>query len=116
MDHPQSFAIAVVVIVLIAVLLVREARIRTYLRVHGQEVTATVTAIWTRRDTDDDVSRARRYVHRVTATWTDARTGQSFTFRARFRSGSRSQSRYVVGGPMAVLLDPANPARYRLHH
>jgi hypothetical protein len=80
----------------------QQARTSDRLDRNGKRIVATITSI----------EKLPGPCYIITASWTDPRTGVSYTFESD--PDPRPPERYVEGAPIAVLLDPANPWRYRL--
>ena len=80
-----------------------------WLRSHGKQVIALVTSI--QHETGKTASGFARDNHYVTATWTDPRTGRTYTFWTWVMNSRPPVTR---GSLVPVLIDPANPKRYTL--
>lgn len=81
----------------------------TWLRHHGRQIIAMVTSIqYEMGKTAWGFSRDNYY---VTATWTNPRTGRTYTFWTWIMNSSPT---YTKGSLVPVLIDPNNPKRYAL--
>ena len=81
-----------------------------WLRSHGKRVVALVTSI--RHETGKTRCGFSRDNSSVTATWTDPRTGRTYTFWAWSLD---ARPAYTKGSLIPVLIDPNNPKRYALN-
>lgn len=80
-----------------------------WLRSHGKQVVALVTSI--RHETGKTRCGFSRDNSSVTATWTDPRTGRTYTFWTWVMN---SRPLVTRGSLVPVLIDPKNPRRYTL--
>jgi hypothetical protein len=76
---------------------------------HGRQVIAVVTSI--RQETGKTAWGFSRDNYYVTATWTNPRTGRTYTFWTWIM---HSRPAYTKGSLVPVLIDPRNPKRYVL--
>ncbi len=79
------------------------------LRYHGKRIIAMVTSI--RHETGKTATGFSRDNYYVTATWTNPRTGQTYTFWTWIMN---AHAIYTKGSLVPVLIDPKNPKRYTL--
>jgi hypothetical protein len=77
---------------------------------HGRQITAVVTSI--RHETGKNAWGISRDNYYLTATWTNPRTGRTFTFWTWIMHSSPA---YTKGSLVPVLIDPKNPKRYALN-
>ena len=77
---------------------------------HGSQITAVVTSI--RHETGKTAWGFIRNNYYVTATWTNPRTGQTYTFWTWIMN---ARPAYTKGSLVTVLIDPNNPKRYALN-
>jgi hypothetical protein len=84
-------------------------RIR-WLTYHGRQIIAMVTSI--RHETGKSAWGISRDNYYVTATWTNPRTGRTYTFWTWVMN---SKPAYTKGSLVPVLIDPHNPKRYALN-
>ena len=80
-----------------------------WLRSHGKQIIAMVTSI--RHETGKTAWGFSRDNYYVTATWTNPRTGRTYTF---WSWAMRSGPAYTPGNLVPVVIDPDNPKRYAL--
>lgn len=83
-------------------------RIR-WLPSHGRQITAVVTSI--RHESGKTGWGFPRDNYAVTTTWTNSRTGRTYTF---WTWAMRSGPAYTPGSLVPVVIDPDNPKRYTL--
>ena len=81
-----------------------------WLQSHGRQITARVTSI--RHETGKTAWGFSRVNYYVTATWTNPRTGRTYTFWTWIMNSSPA---YRKGNLIPVLIDPRNPKRYDLN-
>ncbi len=79
------------------------------LRYHGKRIIAMVTSI--QHETGKTAAGFSRDNYYVTATWTNPRTGRTYTFWTWIMN---SRPSYTKGSLVPVLIDPKNPKRYTL--
>jgi len=101
--------LAFVTVNLMVSFVVYQAYTLKWLRSHGKPVVAVVTSI--RHETGKAASGFARDNAYVTATWTDPRTGQTYTFWTWIMN---SRPLFTRGSLVPVLIDPKNPKRYTL--
>jgi hypothetical protein len=101
--------LAFVTVNLMVSLVVYQAYKLKRLRSHGKQVVALVISI--RHETGKTASGFARDNSYVTATWTDPRTGQTYTFWTWIMN---SRLLFTRGSLVPVLIDPKNPKRYTL--
>ena len=101
--------LAFVTVNLMVSLVVYQAYTFKWLRSHGKQVVALVTSI--RHETGQTASGFARDNYYVTATWTDPRTGQTYTFCTWIMN---SRPLLTRGSLIPVLIDSQNPKRYTL--
>ena len=77
---------------------------------HGRQVIAMVTSI--RHETGKSAWGISRDNYYVTATWTNPRTGRTYTFWTWIMNSSPA---YTKGSLVPVLIDPNNPKRFALN-
>jgi hypothetical protein len=77
---------------------------------HGRQVIAMVTSI--RHETGKSAWGISRDNYYVTATWTNPRTGRTYTFWTWVMN---ARPVYTKGSLVPVLIDPHNPKRYALN-
>jgi hypothetical protein len=77
---------------------------------HGRQIIAMVTSI--RHETGKTAWGFSRDNYYVTATWTNPRTGRTYTFWTWIMNSSPA---YRKGSLVPVLIDPNNPKRYALN-
>ena len=80
-----------------------------WLPAHGRQIIATVTSI--RHETGKTAWGFSRDNYYVTATWTNPRTGRTYTFWSWLMNTGEM---YTRGSLIPVLIDPRNPKRYVL--
>lgn len=80
-----------------------------WFRYHGKRIIAMVTSI--RHETGKTTGGFSRDNYYITATWTNPRTGQTYTFWTWIMN---SRPSYTKGSLVPVLIDPKNPKRYTL--
>jgi hypothetical protein len=80
-----------------------------WLRSHGRQIIAVVTSI--RQENGKTAWGFSRDNYSVTATWTNPRTGRTYTFWTWVMN---SHPVYTKGSLVPVLIDPYNPKRYAL--
>src|SRR5258706_13209364 len=79
------------------------------LKQHGRRIVAMVTSI--RHETGKTSAGFTRDNYYVTATWTNPRTGRTYTFWTWIMN---HRPDCWQGSLVSVLIDPANPRRYML--
>lgn len=94
-------------IVLLIALVVYQAHKIRWLRDHGRRIIALVTSI--RHETGKTKWGFPRDNYYVTATWTDPRTGRTYTFWTWVMNSCPA---YKKGSLVPVLIDPKHPGRY----
>lgn len=97
------------IMALVIALVVYQAHKLTWLRDHGKCVTAMVTSI--RHETGKTRAGFERDNYYVTATWTNPRTGRTYTFWTWIMN---SCPPYRKGSLIPVLIDPRHPGRFAL--
>ncbi len=105
MDGGAALCMGAVVIISLLCIIAQLTKIK-YLNRYGVEVTAHVTSIW--RTTDMLREWPDNDDYRITAQWTNPRTGQAHTFKW---STSR-RPRCSVGSPIQVVFDPVKTGKY----
>jgi hypothetical protein len=101
--------LAFVTVNLMVSFVVYQAYTLKWLRSHGKPVVAVVTSI--RHETGKTASGFARDHSSVTATWTDPRTGRTYTFWTWVMNSRPSVTK---GSLVLVLIDPTNPKHYTL--
>lgn len=84
----------------------RKRRRQKWLLEHGQEVKASLVKVnihW---------GKSGQKTYTLTCEWTDRLTGQIHTFESESASSDPADWMARQGGPVRVLIDPANPKRY----
>ncbi|GAC1387767.1 MAG: hypothetical protein NVSMB33_17420 [Ktedonobacteraceae bacterium] len=81
-----------------------------WLAYHGRQIIAMVSSI--RHETGKTAWGFSRDNYYLTATWTNPRTGRTYTFWTWIMN---SGSVYTKGSLIPVLIDPDNPGRYALN-
>ena len=79
------------------------------LHAHGKRVIALVTSI--RHETGKTKAGFERDNYYVTATWTNPRTGRTYTFWTWIMN---ARPTFTKGSLVPVLIDPKNPQRFAL--
>jgi hypothetical protein len=97
------------IMALILMLVVYQVHKITWLHDHGRRITAMVTSI--RHETGKTRLGFERDNYYVTATWTNPRTGRTYTFWTWIMN---SCPPYRQGSLIPVLIDPDHPGRYAL--
>ena len=77
---------------------------------HGRQISAMVTSI--RHETGKSAWRFSHDNYYLTATWTNPRTGRTYTFWTWI---TNSNPPYTKGSLVPVLIDPRNPKRFALN-
>ena len=77
---------------------------------HGRQIIAMVTSI--QHETGKTAWGISRDNYYVTATWTNPRTGRTYTFWTWIMNSSPA---YTKGSLVPVLIDPNNPKRFALN-
>src|SRR5438270_13946060 len=80
-----------------------------WLRYHGRQIIVMVTSI--RHETGKTTWGLTRDNYYVTATWTNPRTGRTYTFWAWIMNRVPV---YEKGSLVSVLVDPSNPDRFAM--
>jgi hypothetical protein len=88
----------------------RERLLAAYLAHNGKVITVIVQASQTQDDTTHASPPEQRYIHLITAAWTDPHSGRAYVFQQEFRSWRAIHCR--VGDMVQVLLDPHNYHHY----
>lgn len=101
--------LAFVTVNLMLSFVVYQAYMLKRLRLHGKQVVALVLSV--RHETGKTASGFARDNSSVTATWTDPRTGQTYTFCTWIMN---SRPLVTRGSLIPVLIDPNNPKRYTM--
>ena len=78
-----------------------------WLKEHGRQIVATVTAI--RHETGKTRTGLPRDNYYITAKWTNPRTGKTYTFWTWIMNYCPN---YVQGSLVSLLIDPNDPRRY----
>ncbi len=81
-----------------------------WLTSHGKQISAMVTSI--RHETGKTAWGLSRDNYYLTATWTNPRTGRTYTFWTWIM---HSNPPYTKGSLVPVLIDPKNPKRFALN-
>ena len=81
-----------------------------WLTSHGRQISAMVTSI--RHETGKTARGLSRDTYYLTATWTNPRTGRTYTFWTWVMN---SKPAYTKGSLVPVLIDPKNPNRFELN-
>ena len=82
----------------------------SWLNSHGRQISAMVTSI--RHETGKTSWGISRDNYYLTATWTNPRTGRTYTFWTWIMN---SNPAYTNGSLVPVLIDPKNPKRFALN-
>ena len=77
---------------------------------HGRQISAMVTSI--RHETGKTAWGLSRDTYYLTATWTNPRTGRTYTFWTWIMNANPA---YTKGSLVSVLIDPENPKRFALN-
>ena len=97
------------IVLMIALVAYQIHKIR-WLPHHGRQIIAMVTSI--RHETGKTAWGFSRDNYYVTATWTNPRTGRTYTFWTWIMN---SRPTYTKGSLVPVLIDSNNPKRYALN-
>jgi hypothetical protein len=81
-----------------------------WLTSRGRQISAVVTSI--RHETGKTAWGLPRDTYYLTATWTNPRTGRTYTFWTWIIN---SKPAYMKGSLVPVLIDPHNPKRFALN-
>ena len=81
-----------------------------WLASHGRQISAMVTSI--RHETGKTAWGISSDNYYLTATWTNPRTGRTYTFWTWIMNSTPS---YTKGSLVPVLIDPKNPNRFALN-
>ena len=81
-----------------------------WLTSHGKQISAMVTSI--RHETGKTAWGVSRDNYYLTATWTNPRTGRTYTFWTWIMNSTPT---YAKGSLVPVLIDPRNPKRFALN-
>lgn len=81
-----------------------------WLTYHGRQVNALVTSI--RHETGKTAWGLSRDNYYLTATWTNPRTGRTYTFWTWIMNANPA---FTKGSLVPVLIDPNHPERYALN-
>jgi hypothetical protein len=81
----------------------------SWLPQHGKQITAVITSI--RHETGKSAWGILRDNYYVTASWTNPRTGRTYTFWTWIMN---ARPMYAIGSLIRVLIDPNNPKHYAL--
>ncbi len=81
-----------------------------WLTSHGRQISAMVTSI--RHETGKTAWGLSRDIYYLTATWTNPRTGRTYTFWTWVMNSTPA---YTKGSLVPVLVDPKNPKRFALN-
>ena len=81
-----------------------------WLTSHGKKISAMVTSIC--HETGKTAWGVSHDIYYLTATWTNPRTGRTYTFWTWIMNSTPS---YTKGSLVPVLIDPKNPKRFALN-
>lgn len=82
------------------------------LAAHGKVITVIVQESQTQDDSAHATLPELRYLHFISATWTDPQNGKAYLFHHQFRSLREFHCR--IGDMVQVRLDPHNYHRYQM--
>jgi len=88
----------------------RDRFLADYLAKHGKVITVIVQESQTLDDGAHTPLPAQRYIHSISAAWTDPQSGKAYMFHHQFRSLREFHCR--IGDMVQVRLDPHNYHRY----
>jgi hypothetical protein len=88
----------------------RNRRLAAFLAHHGRTITLLIRDSQTREDTLAEPSSERRYLHAISATWTDPSNGKAYVFQRQVQS--KKEDDFKIGNMVRVLVDPNNFRRY----
>jgi hypothetical protein len=97
-------------VALMIVLVVYQVHKIRWLPSHGKQVTAMVTSV--QHETGKTAKGFPRDNYYLTATWTNPRTGRTYTFWTWIMN---CKPGYTKGSLIPVWIDPNNPNRYELN-
>jgi hypothetical protein len=81
-----------------------------FLRKRGRAITTIVQQSQTVDDINHHVVAEQRYIHFISATWTDPRTGKAHVFQRQFRSWR--EVHFKIGDMVRVRIAPHNYRHY----
>ena len=112
MIHPLLLDTLIVlgILVLISAFVVYQIHQFSSLTSHGKQISAMVTSI--RHETGKTALGVTRDNYYLTATWTNPRTGRTYTFWTWIMNSTPA---YTKGSLVPVLIDPKNPKRFALN-
>jgi hypothetical protein len=112
MIHPLLLDTLIVlgILVLISAFVVYQAYQFRNLTSHGKQISAMVTSI--RHEAGKTAMGISRDNYYLTATWTNPRTGRTYTFWTWIMNSTPA---YTKGSLVPVLIDPKNPKRFALN-
>ena len=112
MIHPLLLdtLLALGTLALISAFVVYQVYQFSWLNSHGRQISAMVTSI--RHETGKTSWGISRDNYYLTATWTNPRTGRTYTFWTWIMN---SNPVYTKGSLVPVLIDPKNPKRFALN-
>jgi hypothetical protein len=112
MIHPLLLDTLIVlgILVLISAFVVYQIYQFRDLASHGKQISAMVTSI--RHETGKTTMGISRDNYYLTATWTNPRTGRTYTFWTWIMNSTPA---YTKGSLVPVLIDPKNPKRFALN-
>jgi hypothetical protein len=112
MIHPLLLDTLIVlgILVLISAFVVYQIHQFSGLTSHGKQISAMVTSI--RHETGKTAWGISRDNYYLTATWTNPRTGRTYTFWTWIMNSTPA---YKKGSLVPVLIDPKNPKRFALN-
>jgi len=102
-----SIFLLISVLTLTIAFIIYQIRQLGWLRHHGKRVVALVTSI--RHEVGKTRAGFARDNYYLTATWTNPRTGQTYTFWSWIMNQAPE---YVQGSLVPVLIDPKDPKHY----
>ena len=105
---PQLLPIAGIMALMITFVIYQIYQIN-WLRYHGRQIIVMVTSI--RHETGKTTWGLTRDNYYVTATWTNPRTGRTYTFWIWIMNRVPV---YEKGSLVSVLVDPSNPDRFAM--
>ncbi len=90
----------------------RGRRLNNFLQSHGRSITVQVRGTLTIDDAPHHPPDDKRYIHYITANWTDPANGKAYEFHQQFRSWREVHFR--MGDLVSVLIDPRDGRRYQV--
>ncbi len=97
------------VFVLMVVFVIYQVQKGGWLKRHGRRIVAVVTSI--QHETGKTPAGFARDNYYVTATWTNPRTGRTYTFWTWIMNSCPA---FTKGSLVSVLIDPHNPKRFTM--